>query len=77
MKGKLDLGPSNHMSAKYPDIQVSGYHIPIPNSSPVGSVGSTLRQAPGTLPETIESDPLCIKDLFQNKSVAYSYPYIM
>ena len=26
---------------------------------------------PETLPETIESGPLCIKDLFQNKSVAY------
>jgi hypothetical protein len=24
-----------------------------------------------TLPETIESGPLCITDLFQNKSVAY------
>jgi hypothetical protein len=24
-----------------------------------------------TLAETIESDPLCITDLFQNKSVAY------
>ena len=26
---------------------------------------------PETLPETIESGPLCITDLFQNKSVAY------
>ena len=26
---------------------------------------------PETLPETIKSGPLCITDLFQNKSVAY------
>ena len=26
---------------------------------------------PETLAETIESNPLCITDLFQNKSVAY------
>ena len=26
---------------------------------------------PETLPETTESGPLCITDLFQNKSVAY------
>jgi hypothetical protein len=26
---------------------------------------------PETLPETIESGPLCITDLFQDKSVAY------
>ena len=26
---------------------------------------------PETLPETIESGPLCITDLFQNKPVAY------
>ena len=30
-----------------------------------------LGLSPETLGETIESDPLCITDLFQNKSVAY------
>ena len=32
--------------------------------------GETLSGAE-TIAETIESDPLCITDLFQNKSVAY------
>ena len=35
-----------------------------------GIVLNTLGQAE-TLAETIESDPLCITDLFQNKSVAF------
>ena len=30
-----------------------------------------IHYVPETLAETIESGPLCITDLFQNKSVAY------
>ena len=31
----------------------------------------TMGSFPETLAETVESGPLCITDLFQNKSVAY------
>ena len=35
------------------------------------SFGLKIMFDPETLPETIESGPLCITDLFQNKSAAY------
>ena len=35
------------------------------------SFGLKIKFDPETLPETIESGPLCITDLFQNKSAAY------
>ena len=66
------------ISSKIQESEISKkWNWIIQKFSQISCLLMSLRLPTETLAETIESGPLCITDLFQNKSVAYFYSMII